>query len=178
MEELIVQAQQGNRDAFTDLILTLKNDLYKIARTRLSNEDDIQEAIQETMIRAYKHIKGLKEPSKFKIWITKILINQCNTIFKKKKSYNIRYTTLENDYYKELNNNICLEKIEDSLNFIKMLEPLKYDEKLIIVLYYTQKYTTKEISNLLKIKENTIKSKLARAREKIKTEYKGGEEIG
>ena len=50
MDELVKRAQQGNKEAFTELILLLKADLYKIAKTRIKNDEDIYDAIQETMI--------------------------------------------------------------------------------------------------------------------------------
>lgn len=59
MEELILSAQNGNEEAFTKLILSINDDLYKIAKTRISNEDGIADAVQETMIETYKSIKKL-----------------------------------------------------------------------------------------------------------------------
>lgn len=61
MDELVKRAQQGNKEAFTELILLLKADLYKIAKTRIKNDEDIYDAIQETMIIAFKSIKKLKK---------------------------------------------------------------------------------------------------------------------
>ena len=83
MEELIQKAQKGDREAFTQIILSIRNDLYKIAKTRISNEEDINDAIQETMLEAYKSIKKLKDIKKLKSWVIKILINNCNKIYKK-----------------------------------------------------------------------------------------------
>ena len=85
MEELILEAKKGNIEAFTLAILNIKNDLYKIAKVKTSNEEDIQDIIQETMLNAYKNIKKLKDPSKFKSWIIKILINNCNKYYYKYK---------------------------------------------------------------------------------------------
>lgn len=59
MEELILSTQNVNEEAFTKLILSINDDLYKIAKTRISNEDDIADAVQETMIETYKSIKNL-----------------------------------------------------------------------------------------------------------------------
>lgn len=78
LKELIKRAQNGDANAFTNLILSIKNDLFKIAKTRLVNDADIEDVIQETMIETYKFIKKLKEPEKFKKWVIKILINKCN----------------------------------------------------------------------------------------------------
>ena len=58
MEELIQKAKNGDKEAFTTIMLSLEKDLYKIAKTRLKNDDDIYDAIQETCIIAYKNIKN------------------------------------------------------------------------------------------------------------------------
>ena len=84
MDELILMAQAGDEDAFTKMILYIKDDLYKIAKTRIANETDIEDAIQETMIETYKSIKRLKDPNKFKKWVIKILINKCNRLYRRK----------------------------------------------------------------------------------------------
>ena len=84
MEELIIRSKNGDEKAFTKLILSIKNDLYRIGKTRLNDDNDINDAIQETMINAYKHLKKLKDNSNFKSWVIRILINECNKIYKKK----------------------------------------------------------------------------------------------
>ena len=74
MEELIIRSKNGDEKSFTELILSMKNDLYKISKTRLNDENDINDAIQETMINAYKHLKKLKDNG---FWIA----NNNNHIF-------------------------------------------------------------------------------------------------
>ena len=76
LEELIKKAKNGDKGAFTDLIINIQDELYKIARMRLSSEEDIDDAIQETMISAFYGIKHLKHTQYFKTWIIKILINK------------------------------------------------------------------------------------------------------
>ena len=61
MEELIELAKNGNQDAFTELIISMKNELYGVARTRLKSADDIDDAIQETMIIAFNRLNTLHE---------------------------------------------------------------------------------------------------------------------
>lgn len=65
MEEL-KKTQNGDKDAFTLIILDMNDELYKIARNRLNNENDIFDAIQETMISSYKYIRKLENPMCFK----------------------------------------------------------------------------------------------------------------
>lgn len=171
MEDLIKKAQKGDEESFTKLILYIRNDLYKIAKTRITEDADIQDAIQETMIETYKSIKKLKDLQKFKAWTIKILINKCNRIYKKRYRKDIFLADYDLDKcmtFSSYNN------VDNDLNFYSLINDLDYDEKLIIVLYYMEKYTLKEISKILKMKENTVKSKLYRARIKIKEKYEGG----
>ena len=178
MEELVLKAQKGDKEAFTKLILSIKNDLYKIAKIRTSNEEDIQDIIQETMIAGYKYLRKLKEAGKFKQWIIKILINNCNKYYKKKAIHNEIYDNYDIEYYKDTTYYSNNDNIEDTLNFYEIIQPLKYEERIIILLYYGEKYTTKEISKIINVNENTIKTRLSRAKNKIKETYKGGIEIG
>ena len=91
MEKLVIKAQEGDKEAFTQAILLIKNDLYKISKMKTTNEEDIQDIIQETMLDAYKYLKKLKEHKKFKAWIIKILINNCNKYYRKKYKDNEIY---------------------------------------------------------------------------------------
>ena len=175
MEELIRKAQKGDEEAFTKLILYIKNDLYKIAKTRITEEADIQDAIQETMIETYKSIKKLKDIQKFKIWTIKILINKCNRIYKKRYKRDVYISDYDLDKHIISNS---YSNIENDLNFYSLINNLDYNERIIIVLYYMEKYTIKEIAKILKMKENTVKSKLYRARIKIKEKHEGGNKNG
>ena len=74
MEELIERAKKGDKNAFSQLIKSVENNLYWIAKTRIKNDDDIGDVLQETIYKSYKNIKKLRENSYFKTWIVKILI--------------------------------------------------------------------------------------------------------
>jgi len=171
LDELILMAQAGDEDAFTKMILYIKDDLYKIAKTRIANETDIEDAIQETMIETYKSIKRLKDPNKFKKWVIKILINKCNRIYRRKYKTDISIDEYNVETLKS--NNII--DVENKLNFYDIIKILNYEERLIIILYYMEDYSVKEIKSILKMNENTINTHLYRARQKIKTNYGGNE---
>ena len=85
MEELVEKSKKGDNQAFSELIISMENELYKIARTRLRNEEDIKEAVQETIIKTYSSLKKLRNSKFFKTWIIRILINECNNVYSKNK---------------------------------------------------------------------------------------------
>ncbi|MDO4202616.1 MAG: sigma-70 family RNA polymerase sigma factor [Bacteroidales bacterium] len=173
MENLIAMAQKGDKEAFTELILEIKNDLYKIAKCRLYSEDDIEDAVQETMIKAFKAIKKLNKKQSYKKWIISILINECNNVYKKNKNINVSFDSLELDnIYSNIDSYNNLEKQD----FYTLLHGLKYEERITIMLFYVEDYSIKEISKALKTNENTIKTWLKRGKQKIKQKYEKGNE--
>ena len=166
MNKLVNKAKNGDKEAFCELILIVKDDLYKIAKSRLGNkEDDISDAIQETIISAYISIGKLKKVLSFKSWIIKILINECNDILKKKSNYN-EISFEENEYENYISNN-ALTMQEEKIKFEDLISILNEEEKKIMVLYYINGYNTNEIAKTLDIKPNTIRSKMSRAKAKI-----------
>lgn len=169
MELLIKKAQNGDKEAFISIINEHLQMMYKVAKTRLSSEEDIGDAIQETILSAYKSICVLKNTSYFKTWLIKILINKCNDIILKNKK--VIYVE---DYYESIENEDLLEakvSIEENIVFNETLNSLDESYKTVIVLYYVSGFNTREISEILKEKEGTIKSRLSRARQKLKEIY-------
>ncbi|WDC85695.1 sigma-70 family RNA polymerase sigma factor [Caloramator sp. mosi_1] len=145
------------------------NQMYKVAKSRLLSDEDVGDAIQETILAAYKNLDKLKEVRYFKTWLIRILINKCNDIVSKSKNiiYIEDYSLINNGMSMKTNN----ESIEDRLDFIKTLEVLSEDYRTVVVLYYVNGFTTKEISEILGEKEGTIKSRLNRARQRLKDYY-------
>lgn len=166
MEELVEKAKEGNNEAFTNLILSLENDLYSIAKMRVKDEEQINDVLQETMITAYVNLPKIKENKYFKTWIIKILINKCNKSFKHKKLMSLE----DNDIDKYVGANEIQNK---KLDFEDMISFLNKEEKTILTLYYYLSYTSKEIAQILNKREGTITSKISRAKQKIKNKYKG-----
>lgn len=144
---------------------------------RLSCDDDINEAVQETIIQAFKYIKRLKNPESFKSWIIKILVNNCNKIYRKiKRKNSIEYAI---EYNSEYNNTQPIYSEENSINnldFFILINNLKYKEKISLTLYYLEDLPIKEISKILREPESTIRNRISRAIVKLKKIYKGDDD--
>ena len=165
-KELVKQANKGNKKAFEEIILHYQNDLYRIAKTRFNDEEDINEAIQETIISAYESIGKLFNTDKIKSWLITILINKCNHIYKQKQKNNfISYDNINAERYVS-----SLDKNDSDLEFNNLINLLNDDEKTIIVLYYAEGYKAKEIAKILKMKESTVRNKILRAKRKIQND--------
>lgn len=127
MENLIKKAKKGDEEAFFNLMEINKISLYKAGRAILNNDEDVADAIQETVISAYRNIKSLKNDSYFKTWLTKILINKCKNIIAKNKETVILDDYVEEGYIQEF---LSKFEIEDMLN------DLSKEQKLVVSLYY------------------------------------------
>ena len=171
LESYILESKNGNQESFEYLINYLQNDLYKIAYTRLTSIDDINEAVQNTIISIYYNLKKVKNYNYFKTWAIKILINEINKIYKtnKKRDSLKDISYYENTYF--YNDISQMQKIENDIDFDKVMNTLKYDEKIIVILKYTDQYTFEDISKILRLNINTVKSKFFRSREKLKKYY-------
>lgn len=84
MEDLDL-AKNGDSQAFSRMISSVKIKLYKTGMSILKNDDDACDAIQETLISAYKNLAALNNPEYFNTWIIRILINKCYDIIRKIK---------------------------------------------------------------------------------------------
>lgn len=159
--ELVELAKTGNQEAFSKLIEEIKLKLYKTGISILKNDDDTCDAIQETLINAYKSINTLKNNQYFSTWIIRILINKCYDIIRKNKKivYLDEKMQLEQDMYYEIYSQ------ESELEVV--LNKIDKDLRMVTVLYYYDDLSVNQISEMLNIPEGTVKSRLSRARNKI-----------
>ena len=157
--KLVRKSKKGNNLAFSILIKSYEKDLYKVAIAMTKNEDDALDCIQEAILQAYISIKDLRQDEYFKTWLIKILINKCNALLKKnKKILNLDVSITENDKVEQ----------SDRLELKDSINTLDSDLKIIVILYYYEDMSIKDISESLNVPQGTIKSRLSRARSKLK----------
>lgn len=154
---LVKKAKRGDTQALMKLFEAYQNVLYNSAYKLLLNNEDVADCLQETEIKAWKNIQALKDDSAFNSWIFRIMINVVKDFLNKK------IDTVE---YDEIiaNNQINIDSYEIEFNTLSE----KY--KLPIVLYYYVGFSINEIANLLEVSPNTIKTRLARGKRKLKLE--------
>ena len=136
-----------------------------MARSRLRCEDDICDAVQNTLISAYKYLNTLKEEKYFKTWLIKILINKCNDLY-----INFERDTIPIDTV-ELHKIVAIDDFTNNSSIDYLINSLGKDEQTILNLYYLEGYSEKEISEIMNINYATVRTKMKRAKERIATKY-------
>lgn len=162
INSLVKRAKRGDGEAFISLIKEYEQVLYKVASRMLSNDEDVADALQETIMLGYEKIHTLKNEGYFNTWICKILINKCNYILNKNKNVIVVDEILPQEFK---NNDFLKIELEDALN------SLNKEYKLAMILYYVVGLSTKEISEFIKEPEGTIKSRLSRAKVILRENY-------
>ena len=155
---LVKKAVKGDRKAFEDLINIYFDRLYKEAYLRCKHEEDAKEIVQETIYKAYRSIKKLKEPKYFKTWLSRILINVANDYMRENGMIDLTHE--ESDYIKEVHKDNQVEIKIDLYNAIDELED-KYKD--VIILRYVDDLKIEEISTILERPVNTIKTHIRKA---------------
>lgn len=164
LEELVKLAKNGNTDVISTIIKIIHEELNKIAVLRLGNIEDAKDAVQEAEILICNNIKNLKEEKYFRTWAVKILINECNKIFSGREKEKGNITKMTNTFVK---NKHDISDIDEKIYIKQLINELNEDDKVIIRLYLDG-YKTKEIADILNMNENSIKTKIRRAKNKMK----------
>lgn len=162
MKDLVKRAMHKDAKAFVDLMQYHMQSMYKVARSFLRNDDDIADAIQETILTCFEKLDTLKEPKYFKTWMTRILINHCKDILKN----NFRQFPQE-----DFTNSQAFWMPMENLEFYELLDTLDEKYKTILILYYVEGFKVAEIAQLLDLKQSTVKMRLVRGRKSLAAEY-------
>lgn len=163
MENLIKKAKLRDADAFTKLMQQQMQNMYKTARAVLYNEEDVADAISDTILACWEKIGQLKQDGYFRTWMTRILVNKCTDIIQKKKQFYLmedvpEIPSRDNGY-------------EDT-EWKEALNMLGERYRLIMILYYVEGFKISEISSILDIAESTVRTRLSRGREKLAEDYR------
>lgn len=162
MERLVRKAQRGDKNAFMALIEQNQLALYRAAKAILHREEDVEDAVQEAICKAFYKLSDLRQPKYFKTWLTRILINCCYDLLRQQKGL----VPLE-----ILPEEGVSEEREISLDVQQVLRDLGENDRLVLTLYYLNDISVKDIAGMLAISEGAVKQRLSHGRKKFRQVY-------
>jgi len=142
--------------------------LYRIARTILLNDEDCKDALQEAVLKAWASRHRLRDDGMFRTWMTRILINECHTLGRRKRKYLL---AMEPDKTQEVP---ASPAPDPALRMA--LESLPEKLRLPLVLHYLEGYSYEEVAAMLRIPQSTVRSRLSRARSALRLEMEDEKE--
>ncbi|WP_153730278.1 sigma-70 family RNA polymerase sigma factor [Sporosarcina obsidiansis] len=144
------------------------DELKRIAYLYLNDLSESEDIVQEVLIKSYHQLDNFRHDSTYKTWLIRMTINQCKDYTKRWSIRNIFYRKeLEEVQDQNLIENIYIEQ-ESSYEMSQQLAKLPPKYKEVLILYYYQELTMKEISEVLQINHNTVKSRLLRGKKVLK----------
>lgn len=136
-------------ERFCSAVFEMKGDMYAIALSILKNKEDAEDAVQQTLYKAYERLDTLRFTEKFKPWILKILTNECYAVIRG------RNKSVPTDDIEEVPDKET--ETEEKVTLWETVSRLKLEQRTVILLFYYQDLSIKEISKVLGISEDTVK---------------------
>lgn len=160
MEMILSQTQDDTRTRFAAAVTTHRRAMYRAARALLSSDADAEDAVSEATLRAWQAFGRLRDEKALKGWLIKITVNCAHEHHR--KTARLTYT----DDLEPLAGGA-----EDKHGFPlwDAVCALPEDYRVATVLFYYEDMTTAEIAKVLGVREGTVRSRLSRARSRLRT---------
>ncbi len=184
---LLSSAAKGDLEAFNDLVLKYQDMVYNVTRGILGNADAAQDATQEAFLRAFQHIAGFRGGS-FRCWLLRIAANACYDVLRTLRRHPTIPLIPEDDDGNEMDSPLWLadpaatpEKATEDRELSRAIQDglnaLPADFRAVIILADMQELEYSEIAEILRVRIGTVKSRLARARLRLRDYLQGSGEL-
>lgn len=174
---LISRLLQGEEEAFATLVQTYQKRIHALAWRKTGDYHIAEEITQDTFLQVHRKISQLKNPHQFDGWLYVIVNRLCLNWFRRNKH---KMESIEDIPQEELDHTTFTQHDTDQRDedtragyreIVKnLLEQLPESERTVMTLHYFGEMTVNEIGKFLGVSANTIKSRLSRARHRLKTE--------
>lgn len=170
-KELVKMAQKGDSNAFAELYSSIYKELYYFALTNLNSPDDAADAVQDAVLDAFVGLKNLRTEDAFKGWMLRILTAK---IKRKQAEYiqdrdNLTYISGQDEDGGDREYEIPdRESKYEGIELLDQIECLSQNEKMCFSLNVIYGYTSDEISDITGINSATVRTYLARGKNKLR----------
>ncbi|MDE0424885.1 MAG: sigma-70 family RNA polymerase sigma factor [Candidatus Poribacteria bacterium] len=178
--ELIQRILQGDQDALDPLVRKYQKGVHALVWRKIGDFHIAQEITQDAFLNAYRKLRTLKNPNQFAGWLYVIAANLCRDWLRRKR------LPMESLDTEDANNTSEVDKVsyskylaekqetdadETRREIVKeLLQKLPESERTVMTLHYLGEMTIKAISEFLGVSQNTVKSRLSRARNRLRKE--------
>lgn len=180
-EDWIEAAKAGDLDAFNSIVSRYQDALYRIACGIFGDEDMAGDAVQDTFISAFRHLQSFRNGS-LKSWLIRILVNKCgdqlrSAHHRRMVSFSALTAQGEAEYpasdFEAKDTGLSVEGHLETAELEEMirssLNELPAHYRTIVVLSDIEELDYQDVANILQIPVGTVKSRLARARAKLRS---------
>lgn len=167
LRRCVKKAQRGDKRAKEQLVGMTYSYVYYYCLKMLRSEDKARDAAQDIFVTVFEKLSAVKKPEAFFGWLKTVTANHCrNLVTRRRETEELREDWEDNN--PQVIPEECLETEETCAIIRAAVDALPEIQREVILLYYYQQRSVKEIADLLEIKEGTVKSRLYTARQALK----------
>ena len=160
----------GEQHLYAEMVDKYKGYAYTIAQKILQNRPDAEEATQDAFIKAYHHLKGFNQQSKFSTWLYRIVFNTAISYKRRSKQ---QFQSLENTFVEYRGEGEGMLEKTDRKKFLNLaMAKLNEADRTALSLFYLQEFSLEEIAEITGMPANTAKVRIHRARLRLADELK------
>ena len=164
--DLVERARGGDRDAFATLAADSIGRLFNVAQLMLRDRDLADDAVQETLVLAWRDLKGLRDPDGFDAWLHRVLVR---TVYR--EASRERRRAGQRVEVPEIRSPADTSRdVEDRDTLDRGFRRLRPDHRAVLVLHHYLGYSDAEAADALAVPAGTIKSRLHRATAALRAE--------
>lgn len=171
---LVEAARDGDHEAFEALAGAAADRLYAIARLILRDVDLAQDAVQETLVRAWRGLPGLRDPDRFDAWLHRLLINACMDQARGRARRNANVHLIRLDALRLDDTSAIADRDQIERGFCR----LRPEQRSLVVLRYYLGLSLPEVSATLAIPLGTVKSRLHYAMQTLRAAIEADGRVG
>jgi RNA polymerase sigma-70 factor (ECF subfamily) len=172
--DLVERAKAGDMEAFAELVRRYERRIYRMARQITQNDEDAEDVLQESFLKAFEHLDSFQGQSKFYTWVTRIAVNESLMKLRKRKSdrtvsLDENIETDEEPIVREIavwddtpESKYSQEELRQILD--RAIDSLKPIFRTVFILRDVEELSTEETAEVLGLSVAAVKSRLLRAR--------------
>ena len=162
--DLVREALAGKNIAYAILARRWSARVMAVCHARVGSADVSEDLTQETLLRAFRALPTIRDPSKFGAWICGIARCTCLDWLKAKERSQVSFSDLGDPRHLEDGNGDQRSRAEGLDQVVAEVESLPHEYREVIMLYYYSDMTYRDLADLLDVSAATVNARLTRAR--------------
>jgi RNA polymerase sigma-70 factor (ECF subfamily) len=163
--KLVERAQGGDRAAFAAIASASLSGMDRVARLITRDPERAKDAVQETLIKAWRDLPGLRDASRFDAWLRQLLVRSCMDELRRGRRISMEVELIETHHPMTADAAVSVADRDALERGFRRLDP---EQRALVVLHYYQGLPLDEAAAALRVPVGTAKSRLFRAREALR----------
>ena len=167
--ELVRQARAGRTEAYTELVRRWAARITAVCHAKVGRAHVADDLAQETLLRGFRALSTLTDPDRFGPWLCGVALRVCLDWLKARKNRQIPFSALGSDYDPDAradgrDGQAEVEQADEHRRLVAEVEGLPEEYRKVVMLYYYEDVTYRELGRILGVSPATINARLTRAR--------------